>query len=291
MVLVPCRECRKSISTEAKACPHCGVPNPAVVRRRPRATQSSKPERGTTQAPVPKGIGPWTIGAAVVFIGIPLLVAISRTLSEPRRSFVGHEGGIAAAAESSRVRVYVPGADWVYLASDRASMNDLLDAQNASDVDGVRRLGQQGKVFRVPNNTDAEVVDRSATLAKVRIIEEGQVAFGREGWVQREFAQAWAPPDTEATDLVPPEYRVLDKFGNQLEVLIPSLSVTTPRSELAAIGEAIAAREGVTEVYLYRTEEARRANFSASYSEQHPEALSEGYLGKWNNGRFEPGLF
>jgi RNA polymerase subunit RPABC4/transcription elongation factor Spt4 len=30
MALAPCRECQREISTEATACPHCGVPRPAV---------------------------------------------------------------------------------------------------------------------------------------------------------------------------------------------------------------------------------------------------------------------
>jgi len=28
VMLVPCRECGKQISTEALSCPHCGVPSP-----------------------------------------------------------------------------------------------------------------------------------------------------------------------------------------------------------------------------------------------------------------------
>ena len=28
MALKPCRECKKKVSTEAKTCPNCGVPNP-----------------------------------------------------------------------------------------------------------------------------------------------------------------------------------------------------------------------------------------------------------------------
>ena len=29
MALQPCRECGAQVSTEAKSCPHCGVPDPA----------------------------------------------------------------------------------------------------------------------------------------------------------------------------------------------------------------------------------------------------------------------
>ena len=29
MALMPCRECSQQVSTEARACPHCGVPDPA----------------------------------------------------------------------------------------------------------------------------------------------------------------------------------------------------------------------------------------------------------------------
>lgn len=31
MALAPCRECSKDVSTEAPACPHCGVPHPTMT--------------------------------------------------------------------------------------------------------------------------------------------------------------------------------------------------------------------------------------------------------------------
>lgn len=34
MALSTCRECRKTVSTEAHTCPNCGAPNPVVVRER-----------------------------------------------------------------------------------------------------------------------------------------------------------------------------------------------------------------------------------------------------------------
>jgi len=32
MPLEPCRECGKSVSTEAESCPHCGAPTPETTR-------------------------------------------------------------------------------------------------------------------------------------------------------------------------------------------------------------------------------------------------------------------
>ena len=42
MALKPCRECKKKVSTEASACPNCGVPNPTKVTK----TKKLKPNYG-----------------------------------------------------------------------------------------------------------------------------------------------------------------------------------------------------------------------------------------------------
>ncbi len=36
MTLTPCRECGQQVSTEAPACPHCGVVNPTREAEMPR---------------------------------------------------------------------------------------------------------------------------------------------------------------------------------------------------------------------------------------------------------------
>ena len=90
-----------------------------------------------------------------------------------------------------------------------------------------------------------------------------------------------------------PEYQVVNvtdqlvggKFG---EILIPSLKVDMDVDSLSQIAFAILEREGLDEGSFYVTESARKADFSASYSEQHPNAAKEGYLGAIRKGQFEP---
>ena len=46
MALVPCRECGQQVSTEAPACPHCGVPQPVPVAA--AGSQSQTPQQQAT---------------------------------------------------------------------------------------------------------------------------------------------------------------------------------------------------------------------------------------------------
>ncbi len=214
----------------------------------------------------------------------PDVSATSETVSETPESHVEPVSEVGAPA-----RAFIEGAQWVYLAADRDAMDELMDAQNASDLDRLRVLGQQDKVFRIPNNTAVEIVERGGLLTKVRATEQDRVYTGREGWLQAEFVQPAGRDESAAAGL--PEYTVIDKVGDNLEVLIPSLSVDAPESEIEAVARGIAAGERVGIVYLYRTEDAQKANMSSSFSEQNPNAMAEGYLGKLENGEFNPSTY
>ena len=41
MALKPCRECKKKVSTEALACPRCGVPNPTLTIKKDKSKKTS----------------------------------------------------------------------------------------------------------------------------------------------------------------------------------------------------------------------------------------------------------
>lgn len=186
-------------------------------------------------------------------------------------------------------RAFIEGSQSIYLAVNRDAMDELIDVQNASDLDGLQSLGQQGKVFGIPNNTSVEVVEHSGLLTKVRVTEQDRVYTGREGWLQYEFVQPAGRDEAAASGL--PDYTVIDKVGDNLEVLIPSLSVDAPDAEIEAVARGIAKAERVGNVYLYRTEDAQRANMSASFAEQNPNAMSEGYLGMLQKGQFFPSTY
>ena len=168
-------------------------------------------------------------------------------------------------------------------------MNELIDVQNASDVNGLQALARQGKVLRVPNNTAASVVGQTMLLRKVRVTEQGRTYTNEEGWIQADFVRSPSPEPRLAIAL--PEYRVLDKVGGYIDVLVPSLRVGTPTESVERIIRAIAGAEGAPEVSMYRTEAAYRANFSSSYAREHPNALRDGFLGSLTGGRFTASIY
>jgi hypothetical protein len=53
MALVPCRECGKSISTEATSCPHCGCPVRAAATAMPATTAQASPPSTPPQPAIP----------------------------------------------------------------------------------------------------------------------------------------------------------------------------------------------------------------------------------------------
>ena len=53
MALSNCRECGKQVSTEASACPHCGVPQP--TNQAQKATETAKPKGNTVPCKACKG--------------------------------------------------------------------------------------------------------------------------------------------------------------------------------------------------------------------------------------------
>lgn len=91
-----------------------------------------------------------------------------------------------------------------------------------------------------------------------------------------------------------PEYELLHaarEYGSNhlyAEVLVPSLSPTTPAAERSAIMRAIAQFEGFENGTLYCTRQAREAQYSMDYADRNPQALSQGLLGTYQHGHFEP---
>jgi len=186
-------------------------------------------------------------------------------------------------------RAFIVGSQWIYLAVDLDAMNDLIDVQNASDLDGLRRLGQKRVVFRIPNNTHVKVVEREGSLTKVRATEEDRVYTGREGWLQYEHVLPVGGGGVADADL--PDYIILDKVGDYLDVLVPSLGVETPDSEVESVARRIADIERVGTVSLYKTKDAHRANMSASFAKANPNAMAEGYLGMLQDDEFIPSTY
>ena len=91
-----------------------------------------------------------------------------------------------------------------------------------------------------------------------------------------------------------PPYRVVFKQrmiappGVLVEVVVPSLSKSTPQAKVASIALAILRREGGDRMNIYATEAAFRANEDSDFGDKHPGALNNGFLGRIENGTFVP---
>ncbi len=73
------------------------------------------------------------------------------------------------------------------------------------------------------------------------------------------------------------------------EILVPDVSRSSPASKRESIARRIARKEDLSQLELYSTEDAYKANSSASYLKEHPDAMKRGYLGSLKDGAFTPG--
>ena len=125
--------------------------------------------------------------------------------------------------------------------------------------------------------------------------EEGIVLnFDRRSMGESYSVEAEESNDEEDADAFSmPEYTILDTVpllagGKHGDVLIPTYSPDTSTDILSETALNITRLGGFTSLSLYSTEEAYRANYSASYNNEHPGALENGCLGRYENGQFYP---
>ena len=124
-------------------------------------------------------------------------------------------------------------------------------------------------------------------------------ALSRFEWTKKQglmmsYDRSQKPKKDPSSKLETPKYVILDTMtaiGNKFyaDVLISSFSPQTPVSERRKAAERIAKKEGFHHVSIYSTREAYKANMSASYLKDHPDALRNGFLGSLENGKFTPG--
>lgn len=84
----------------------------------------------------------------------------------------------------------------VVLAVDDKSWDELIAAQNADDLVGIRKLAEAGRAVLVPGGSRAKVIDTGFTSFRVRILD-GEAAE-EAGWIQRELVRH--APETAAPD-------------------------------------------------------------------------------------------
>lgn len=100
---------------------------------------------------------------------------------------------------SSEKVLYVDGLDWVRVAVDENSFDDLLDASMANDTSRIMQMVSSGRVFMVRNNTKV-IVLKTRLPGRVKIeVAEGDKA-GMSGWVPVEWVRSVPKGTTAAAD-------------------------------------------------------------------------------------------
>ena len=90
-----------------------------------------------------------------------------------------------------------------------------------------------------------------------------------------------------------PHYEILHAISEfnstriYAEVLIPDLPRDMPAKSLKRLVKAIAEHESFDSMTVYRTRLARKAHYSMSFADAHPQALAEGLVGNYRRGRFK----
>ena len=98
--------------------------------------------------------------------------------------------------------------------------------------------------------------------------------------------------ETQAPEL--PPYKVLDAVnlltgGRYGDVLIETLSRETPKEDRESALRRISEKEGFQQAAFYCSDDAYRANNSASFLRTHPGALKTCFLGSLQGGVFTAG--
>lgn len=180
-----------------------------------------------------------------------------------------------------------------YRIVEQKMQNDaLIISVSTSDLDNAR-------------NITSEIVNanRNEYMIRVFFYEPGNtpgsdIPLIRYEWTQQNgltltFDNRLPEPNEEINpDL--PEYEVLDRIAMMNgrvygDILVKSISRSTPADEIEQLAIDICIQENLDDVCLYCTEEAFEANLNMNYSEAHPNALRDGFLGSLNNGSFAAG--
>ena len=139
-----------------------------------------------------------------------------------------------------------------------------------------RNTGLEAPVSGKTNAMSVETFERSATTPAA---------------VPHALAAAGRPSKSSAAQL--PHYEILHAISEfnstriYAEVLIPDLPRDMPAKRLKRLVKAIAEHEGFDSMTVYRTRLARKAHYSMSFADDHPEALAEGLVGDYSRGRFK----
>lgn len=177
------------------------------------------------------------------------------------------------------------------------------DDPKAKCRDWFAEHGQYGKVQTVVDLPDYFCGPRRKVVTSLDdydcYLKDGNVAS-----IRLRGAVLFRAPNTECSALTTvnetrpktdiPAYKVVDKMkklagGFDMNVIVEALKPTTSQDELDRIGGEIARREDATgsndKVYIFCSEEALKADMSATFRKAHPKA-GKCALGVFKNGAF-----
>lgn len=168
MAIVPCRECRHKVSTEAASCPHCGSPDPAAEPSFEQLESEREEDRARTEDidRFTRTAFAW-LGVFFAFLGAILLLSLF--VDRPERS----RGGAGEALATARQF----GTDWPFtvdmglLRCERLGPAHAVTFRVRGAVYGVngsaRTLGYADSAPILKTEYDlTEVIDRGRALCE-----------------------------------------------------------------------------------------------------------------------------
>jgi hypothetical protein len=171
------------VSTEAAACPHCGIGNPAVKANAAGRAAPSAATRSSQKAVDPHRISkaPVVIAAATALVLFWFVLEDSPTTYHAAET--SQRSSRASAGERAVVRLSSGGV--VVIARTEEDLARLGQLSGAQDLVGIHELVVSGRAFTVPSGTRVRVIGRALGTREVRV-ESGE-RTGMSGWVPTEF--------------------------------------------------------------------------------------------------------
>lgn len=290
MGLKKCADCRKQISTRANVCPHCG----AVFQKRRIGIY---------------GCLGWTIGICI--LGGAVTSAIENKVNESHQNTVRRQQSkqpIAVAKTPTQTKSNVAAKpkqqpvelDLQYTVLERKLLRDKriihvstaqID-QAAEIAENLMRQESQGVATDIMFYNSKPPEGQGQTPGKD--LESIRYEW-RSGSGLTKTQDNRVPGPRPERDPKLPDYEVLFQvrataskrvFG---DVLVDSFSRQTPADVREETIRGIARQENIDDAALFSTRDAYQASISASFLEQHPDALRIGFLGSLEGDKFTPG--
>ena len=273
-----CSECGNSLRKDAIFCDNCGAS--MIQKTTPKATlpkrtetwDSAKKKYGLVKYILASVIAVWIIGT---YLKSP----------EPNKS------------ASNRPNTKVQTAKGIQLTPPLlAEISKFLrDHEEFGKPRATQSIPnwESGKRQRVTFNTGRNLLFYTKSDQVTTIYEDDSIEGRKKVWGKYEKYEKFTPL-ARATSKSLPAYTVLSSYkkisgGKFGDILVPSFSRKTPVKTREAVFRAIAAKEGINDVTFYTTEEAYKANISASFARTHPDAMRKGLLGILQGGVFTAG--